>query len=489
MTEKKKTSPVFDKGVTELVAVRKDINATKQAAHEAKREQLACRWDANRAADATELLTCADMLKRCRYVRKLNAVVTLPHEDFEKGGVVLDVLGIDHFKTEYAASVETVPNSKGTGTNDVSSAELWLKDPGRVPIADAGLAIGLPRIYVAKGVCMVNTWTPRERHPATADIAPFLEHIEYLIPALEERERFLDWLAHCERVPEVLPHHGYLFYTPTMGIGRNWLVDVLSQVWPGEVASGLDLGGLLQGAFNDDIAGTRFACVDEIHIGTHKSLLDQAAKLRSMMTASERRINAKYGKKYWEKNSVRWLILSNHVDALPIDAKDRRWAVIKNPEEPKPADYYTRLYNLVTPEFGAAVGAWLAKRDISKFNPGERPAINDAKRAVILAATSQLEQDLGEVLADWKAAGVPGFGSEDLRHALGIDEGVAWTNASKALAFMLQRAGVHKIGGPRPRIKRVQERLYAFDEGFVVDVIALEKAREPMSGHALAQKL
>ena len=37
-------------------------------------------------------------------------------------------------------------------------------------------------------------------------VKPFLEHVEFLVPIEEERERFLQWLAHIVQVPEVLPH-------------------------------------------------------------------------------------------------------------------------------------------------------------------------------------------------------------------------------------------------------------------------------------------
>jgi primase-polymerase (primpol)-like protein len=57
-------------------------------------------------------------------------------------------------------------------------------------------------------------------------VTPFLEHVEFLVPNEGERERFLQWLAHIVRVPEVLPHTSYLMITPKTGVGRNLLASI-----------------------------------------------------------------------------------------------------------------------------------------------------------------------------------------------------------------------------------------------------------------------
>src|SRR5690606_5064583 len=112
-------------------------------------------------------------------------------------------------------------------------------------------------------------------------------------------------------------------------------------------------------------------------------------------------INPKYGHQYVEWNCVRWLLFSNHPDALPMPREDRRFAVVRNPSERKPQSYYDRIYPLVNePAFIEAVGWWLNRRDLSQFNPGEQPAMNAAKQAVIEATTPQLDRDLAVVLRE-----------------------------------------------------------------------------------------
>lgn len=482
MSEKKK------KGNGELAARREQREETTRAVNDEKRKKQAQRWDATCPANthAVEVLTCAEMLTRCVGVHGEDTYVTLPPEEFAECGKWLKPISGKAFKDHYAGMVEEVVESK----RRVESAALWLKDPNRVMVDGAGLAIGLTRFYRHEGKQMVNTWTPRERRPSSVDIEPFIEHIEYLIADEEERERFFDWLAHCEQAPEVLPEFGYLLYSSTLGTGRSWLAKLFREVWPGEVASGVDLNGLLSSNFNGEISGKRMACVEEVYIGDAKEQRKQAPKLRNMMNEGTRLVKPKYGREYTEKNSLRWLMFTNHDDAVPMDEKERRIAVIQTAEVQRSPEYYARLYSFLTPEFGAAVGAWLAARDISngKFDPGWKPPLNAAKLAAIRATTSQLELELTEVVSGWKAAGVVWFGVGDLQYALDVNEGKPWDDLFRQVIRVLKKVGVERVG--RQRIEGKREVLYAFvgTKTVKIDTAELVKARKTV-GHPLSQAL
>jgi len=219
----------------------------------------------------------------------------------------------------------------------------------------------------------------------------------------------------------------------------------LTRVWRGEVAASLDLYGLLTSGFNGAIGGgIRCAIADEIRMGgsiSNTYHLEQ--RWRQMMTAEQHLINPKYGHQYREQNCVRWLNYSNHEDALRLSHDDRRIAVVENPSEPRPPDYYTAIYAaLHDSDFIDSVAWFLHSRDISRFNPGERPPLNAAKLAVIEATTPQLERDLGEVLAEWEA---PVAASSDLMALLdgggGNDQG-----RKRQLGYALSRAGWRSFG-------------------------------------------
>jgi hypothetical protein len=73
-------------------------------------------------------------------------------------------------------------------------------------------------------------------------------------------------------------------------------------------------------------------------------------------------------------------MFTNAVNALPISEKERRTYVAQCPATPRAADYYKRLYaTLHDRDFLAAVWTWLATRDLSRYNPGERAPLTAAK--------------------------------------------------------------------------------------------------------------
>lgn len=305
-------------------------------------------------------------------------------------------------KTEYSTLTE-----KGEKKVVKETFELWLdsKDKRRT-VHTVTFHPGQPEFCAdPRGIAALNLYRPRP-HVAPANwqqrVQPFLEHAHFLVPIAEEREKFLDWLAHIEQHPGVLPHHGYLMVAPVEGIGRNTLADMLACVWAGHVALSLDLGSVLSDKFTDELARKFLAVVDEINEGYQSGMWPLAEKLKSFITASVRNMNPKFGRKYTEVNCCRVLIFSNHESALPLKATDRRLNVIRNPNAPRPPEYYAWLRTALSdPLFIASVREWLRQRDISRFNPGARAVLNEAKQAVIEATRSEATDRALELAAAW----------------------------------------------------------------------------------------
>jgi hypothetical protein len=290
---------------------------------------------------------------------------------------------------------------------NVPTFNLWMKEGNR-RLSLHGLAFD-PRYgefcHNPRGLPCLNLYRPI-LHSTPSDwqtrVKPFLDHVEYLVPVQDERERFLDWLAHIEQKPGELPTAGYLMITETEGVGRNSLASVLARVWTGYVAMDVNINELLGGSFNDELACRFVAVVDEIREGTNEGFRKYAQRLKSMITATVRNLNPKFGRKREEHNCCRWLIFSNHWDALPIGEKDRRLFVIANPTTQKEPHYYTQLQrHIADPLFIHSVREWLRQRDISWFNPGEIPAFNSAKQMVIQTAKTEVEDSLDYIRAHW----------------------------------------------------------------------------------------
>ena len=328
--------------------------------------------------------------------------------------------------------------------------EGWLKDEQRKTVYTLTFD---PR---AGEFCMspdnrlaLNLWKVKP-HTCPDDwemlVRPFIEHVRYLVPVESELERFLDWLAHIEQCPGALPHSHYLMIATAQGVGRNWLAGLLACIWSGHVALDFDLKQSLQSGFNGQLSRKLLAVVDEINEGGKSERWEHSEKLKSMVTASERFINPKYGLQHSEVNCCRWLLFSNHESALPLNTDDRRWNVIRNPSEPRGAKYYEQLYSLLSNKaFVAAVREYLVRRDLSGFNPGERAALNEAKQAVIATGYSMEDENASWLVSDYPSDLIK---NENLFiHIYGIDPSVC-AEASrkwKLIASIAKKAGIVKL--------------------------------------------
>ena len=232
---------------------------------------------------------------------------------------------------------------------------------------------------------------------------PFLDHVAFLVPVKSERERFLQWLAHIIQRPEVLPHTCYLMTTSKTGIGRNLLASMIVRVLRGHVAAGVSLPELLDGGFTGRLSRKLLAIVDEAREGSGDKRFQRAERLKSLVTEEHRHINIKYGTQSIEKNCCRWLMFSNHPDAIPFDNTDRRIIVIENPTERKPPQYYERLFKLLDDkQFIASVWRLLERWDISDFRPGEHAPMNTAKTKALEWMLTDVERAVCEFKEDCK---------------------------------------------------------------------------------------
>lgn len=194
----------------------------------------------------------------------------------------------------------------------------------------------------------------------------------------------------------MLPHTHYLMVASQTGIGRNWLTSLLARVWAGATRLGFDLVGAMQSGFNGALSRRLLVIVDELKAAdTSYGTASHAQQLKTMLTVEHRGINPKFGRQHIEFNCARWLMLSQHYDALPLERADRRVIVITNPTERRSTDYYAAAYaRLDDADFVQAVGHWLAARDIRGFNPSEPAPLTASKAKAIDACVSDLERAL-----------------------------------------------------------------------------------------------
>ncbi|EHP42311.1 hypothetical protein OR16_15319 [Cupriavidus basilensis OR16] len=372
----------------QAVEVAANDNARNDARRRLQQDENARLQEAEHDTEPPSL-SIDDMLNDCVWIASGSQVGRISNPKW--------VLPFSEFCDLTASCASKVEGDDGRRRR-VLHAVTWKQHAERKTVMTRTFYAGAPAICAdPDGATALNSWRPIERRKAARDVTPFLEQVEYLIGDDTERGAFLDWLAHIEQRPGVLPHYGWLHIAKNTGTGRNWLASVLARLWRGYVAPNVDLPALLESQFNGALAGRVLAMVDEVQEGGGENQFRHANRLKSIVNAEERSINPKFGRQFKEHNSCRWLVFSNHDNALPLNDTDRRWRVVRHDAAPRSPEVYARLYALLDDgEFINAVGVWLRDRDISAFNPGERPPMSDAKRAAVDASKSLMHRNADE---------------------------------------------------------------------------------------------
>ncbi|BEU99976.1 bifunctional DNA primase/polymerase [Novosphingobium olei] len=368
----------------------------KQERRERQRQENREIGEGTREIPTAKILSLEDMLRD--YVLILQGSLVAPLS------MPQAVLALPDFKNAMAGSKHWVrPENEKPKARPV--VNCWLEHQERKEAETITFRAGGETIVPAPSSNRpaLNMWAPFTRAQPPADwrarAAIFVDHINWLWGA--DAEEFLDWLAHIEQHPGVLPHYGWVHISRQHGKGRNWISSVLARVWRGYVAASLDLVAMLEGKFNGRLSRKILAIVDEINEGGNATYR-HAQALRQMVTVEHREINPKYGKQHVEYNSCRWLLFSNHVGAIPLTEDDRRFWVVSHDGEPKDQEYYARLYSaLPDPAFVASVTEFLRRRDVSHFKPGQRPPMSEAKRALISVGQNEDYITLSEIATKW----------------------------------------------------------------------------------------
>lgn len=426
-----------------------------EAFREVKKERRADQREASRAIGEgrdsptlliAEQINLPEAVERFVFVTDGKIVVDLQNSTF--------AMTFHEFDARYAASKHPYINGEGKPKIKTVGA-VWIETPNRMTVDTITFKPGAAiQTAAPSGALAINTWRPREREmpknfEAQAEL--FVSHVRWLFG--EYSDIFLDWLAHIEQKPGELPHFGWIHIARAHGIGRNWVASVLVRLWRGNVAASFDLIGTLNSGFNDRLGRCLLAIVDEIHEGGDLSW-KHANVLRQLITAEYRNINPKYGRQRVEFNCTRFLLFSNHAGALPLDEKDRRFWIVECKEAPKPAAYYAELYALLNqPDFIQSIGYFLKRRDISNFQPGQRPPMTGAKAALVALSKSEVDLLAEDIAARWPVDVIYFDTFESLLSA-STNSGFRWGRqpSPKAIIYALDRVGIRRASRAQIRV-------------------------------------
>ena len=133
-----------------------------------------------------------------------------------------------------------------------------------------------------------------------------------------------------------------LIISKSEGLGKSAFSVLFRKIFGEHNCSTVSAQRLLSG-WTDFIAEKLFVTSHEVETSDTAALTE----LKSLITESRVRVNAKYARTYETNNCANFLLLSNKLSALRLEKNSRRFFVIYNSEAPKEKEYYSALFNAI----------------------------------------------------------------------------------------------------------------------------------------------
>lgn len=261
------------------------------------------------------------------------------------------------------------------------------------------------QIFTISGKKMLNAYVMQGAEPcATLDgddealevVESFLSHVHLIIEDRAEQRILLDWMAHvCQNVGQRV--NWALLLQGAQGSGKTYFVKALQYVL-GDNVKNLDPTSIA-GRFTGWAHGALVNAVEEIRIsGTNKyEVLD---RMKPFITNDTIMIEEKGRDHRTVPNFTSYLMLTNHQDAIPLSAGDRRYAVIYSRIQSEARlykelggvieaeKYFDRLFELAAKR-PDALAFYLKNMPISKdFSPRGRAPHTSARDSMMQLAIS-----------------------------------------------------------------------------------------------------
>lgn len=309
--------------------------------------------------------------------------------------------------------LEMMPNSRlepgpqgGRGTR-VNPADLWSVSEHRVSVRGMRMRPDKERpLFEEDGDRWVNTYSAPDHALEGGSPAGGIALLAQLLPDEGERHYFTQWLAHKVLHPYI-PGPAVLMVARNMGTGRGTLGvligKLLGQSYVTTVPFHMFAGKSYQSQYDDWGAETLMAIVTEASEAgdssryaakadtyTHvKSLIEPRATIRKF-------VSKKQHFKAWSFTS--YLISTNDVDALPIPANDRRFAVLSNGDVADP-EFFIEINQWMDVDANvAAFHAYLSNYSLEGYSPYEAPPRTEAQMLMAELSRSPIDRYIEEAL-------------------------------------------------------------------------------------------
>ncbi len=245
-----------------------------------------------------------------------------------------------------------------------------------------------------------NRWRDARQPAGAGDVSMWLDHCAALIPLDVERDHIFDVMACKYQRPNIKINHAVL-HGGDEGCGKDTLWAPL--LW---AVCGPSLRN--RGILDNDTLGSQWGYQLEAEIIILNELKEPDArerralanKLKPIIAAPPEMIpiNRKGLHPYQMVNRCFVLAFSNDPVPISLASQDRRWFCVWSSAPRMTPAAAERIWQWYKAGGFAAVAGWLARRDVSRFNPSAAPAMTEFKQNLIEHGMSMAESYLVEML-------------------------------------------------------------------------------------------
>jgi len=220
----------------------------------------------------------------------------------------------------------------------------------------------------------INSYKPNDLLPVEGDITIFLEHMEYLFPDEFERTHVLDFISYIVQHPGEKIRHALFIVSEAKQVGKGRLFALWKKILGSSNTSEIEINEALDKA--KGYLDNQLVLIDELksqdNFTENKKLVNFLKRIISEENHRSRQLYIDFKEKY---STANFILHSNELNALSLDADDPRYFVIDCDVERKEEAYYERFNDFLEGEGAARVLHYLKNRKISDtFKPkGKAP--------------------------------------------------------------------------------------------------------------------
>jgi len=237
------------------------------------------------------------------------------------------------------------------------------------------------------------------------------ELVERLIPEESEREHVLDIMAFKLQNPRRKINHAVL-HVGDEGCGKDtmWAPFIWSVCGPRLRNRGYMDSDSINSQWGYDLE-SEILIINELKEPDAAARRALANRLKPIIAAPPEmlNINRKGLHPYQMANRLFVLAFSNEQIPISLASQDRRWFAIASSAERMSSGEGKRIWDWYQDGGFEQIASYLYARDVSKFNPGESPAMTEYKLNLLESGMSSLEASIVEMIRNRQAEFSRGF--------------------------------------------------------------------------------